>query len=85
MTAIAPERPTDTDLDLSDLDLLDDDRAHAACNGCYPHEDAPYAKFTGICGAESSMLGPMTNKRCQKCLELSRTGGPCPKCGLKWN
>lgn len=81
MSAIAPEAPTDTDLDLGDLDMLDDDVAHAVCARCYPPEDEPFGKMVGICGTEFSDLAPMTDKPCIKCLLLAQILHRCPKCG----
>lgn len=83
-----------TDIDLSDLDMLDSPYVHMICRFCYPPEKYPLPMksagpnawpktIIGACGAkfdrDISPHGPDA-ERCPKCMEL-HDHGVCATCG----
>ena len=77
---------TDTEwlVDLSDLDLLDDDGRHARCTYCQPdvHLLEPFIALCGVRAVHRSVpvdsFYPPANA-CESCKEL--WDQPCARCG----
>lgn len=73
----------DEDVDLSDLDLLDDERRHGQCRRCYPVPTGLGVPFTAWCGVRAVWLTPWTNHlqvppdACEDCLQVKA----CATCG----
>lgn len=70
------------DLDLSDLDLLDDEQRHARCTVCFPYGSIP---FVALCGTRAIALtdcpaDEVPVNACGECEHL--WGRPCRRCGL---
>lgn len=81
--------PVDEDLDLSDLDLLDDEHRHGRCSRCGGGTGTMKrgVVFTAMCGARAIWLRPLPPKTpptppdaCPACADLLY--GPCPVCGV---
>lgn len=77
------------DLDLSDLDLLDDERRHGRCNQCGGGTGTMKrgVVFTAMCGRRAVWLSrlaefdkPTPANACPECAALPY--GPCPVCGV---
>lgn len=70
-------------LDLSDLDLLDDDRQHGACLVCVPETIPPLSIYVALCGRTAVARGlasyEPTPDMCPDCRKL--WDKPCPRCG----
>lgn len=78
--------PPDTDVDTSDLDLLDDDRRHARCLICYPHVPLG-GTFIALCGRRALRMtdeAPLTipTNACPDCARLFGTVS-CPNHGTR--
>lgn len=69
-------------VDLSDLDLLDDESAHARCTYCYPG-DVTLKPIRALCGATAiQQHGPTGTKppnACEAC--EAAWDRPCGVCG----
>lgn len=73
---------TEERVDLSDLDLLDDETAHARCTYCYPG-DVSFKVVVALCGTEMIQqwdggrdVPPNACEACQKAWYQ-----PCSRCG----
>ncbi len=66
-------------VDLSDLDLLDDEKRHARCPECTP-EPPLGVPFIAVCGVRTVWwfyLSALPPNACKNCLATPS----CPKCG----
>ena len=74
---------TQTDVDLSDLDLLDDASRHARCTSCQPisKELQPFIALCGRRAIQRRGPGHVTPPNaCRDCVAL--WDEPCSRCGL---
>lgn len=74
----------DTDVDLSDLDLLDEEHAHARCTLCEPRTLSFGAVYVALCGRRvlfRAALPPwvIPANACPDCVRL--IDQPCTRCG----
>lgn len=72
-------------VDLSDLDLLDDDRNHCFCSGCPDYTEEPGVVRIALCGERvitwhrpRVRTGPPPGA-CENCVDLYDE--PCRRCG----
>jgi hypothetical protein len=66
-------------MDLDDLNLLDDERAHAYCTICHPEILPPLTTYIAICGKRSIVrrenpVGWIPPNACEECLALPCQG-----------
>lgn len=75
-------------VDLSDLDLLDDELAHARCTVCWPG-DTTLVVIESLCGVRTIQQSQGDGQvrppnACEKCQEMWDLNAPCPRCGAAW-
>jgi len=74
-----------TDIDLSDLDMLDDTLRHGYCTACNGDEFPLGTPFVALCGIKAVHLTRWEHPEafppdaCPKCVEL--WDRPCRRCG----
>lgn len=71
-------------LDLSDLDLLDDEHTHASCDRCYPEPPDLGVPFTAWCGRRAVRLRPGRRYVAppDACAACNDPDLPCATCGV---